>query len=57
VVKSVTVESQWGELNLELTVKGFLAGYRMIEVLFSWRDRTGGLSQFRLWKWLPHYLG
>lgn len=46
--ESVTVESQGGALNLELTVKSFLAGCRMIEVLFSWRDRTSGQSQFRL---------
>jgi dolichol-phosphate mannosyltransferase len=57
MVKSFTVESQGGfELNLELTVKAFLAGYRITEVPSTWRDRTSGQSRFRLWKWLPHYL-
>jgi len=57
MVKSFTVESQAGfELNLELTVKAFLAGYRITEVPSTWRDRTSGQSRFRLWKWLPHYL-
>jgi dolichol-phosphate mannosyltransferase len=57
MVKSFTVESQGGfELNLELTVKAFLAGYRISEVPTTWRDRTSGKSRFRLWKWLPLYL-
>ena len=57
MVKSFKVESRGGfELNLELTVKAFLAGYRIAEVPATWRDRTSGESRFRLWKWLPHYL-
>jgi dolichol-phosphate mannosyltransferase len=57
MVKSFTVESLGGfELNLELTVKAFLAGHRIAEVPTTWRDRTSGESRFRLWKWLPHYL-
>jgi dolichol-phosphate mannosyltransferase len=57
MVKSFTVESRGGfELNLELTVKAFLAGYRIAEVPSTWRDRTSGESRFRLWKWLPMYL-
>jgi glycosyltransferase involved in cell wall biosynthesis len=57
MVRSFTVESQGGfELNLELTVKAFLAGYRITEVPAIWRDRTSGESRFRLWKWLPSYL-
>jgi dolichol-phosphate mannosyltransferase len=57
MVKSFAVESRGGfELNLELTVKAFLAGYRIAEVPSTWRDRTSGQSRFRLWKWLPMYL-
>ena len=57
MVRSFKVESQGGfELNLELTVKAFLAGYRIAEVPATWRDRTSGQSRFRLWKWLPLYL-
>lgn len=51
------IESRGGfELNLELTVKAFLAGYPMAEVPARWRDRTAGQSRFRLWAWLPRYL-
>jgi dolichol-phosphate mannosyltransferase len=57
MLQSFTVESQHGfELNLELTVKAFLAGYRIGEVPSTWKDRTEGTSRFRLWQWLPSYL-
>lgn len=57
MVKSFRVESRGGfELNLELTVKAFLAGYSIAEVPSTWRDRTAGQSRFRLWRWLPQYL-
>jgi dolichol-phosphate mannosyltransferase len=44
------------ELTLEITVKAFIAGYRITEVPSTWRDRTAGESRFRLWHWLPLYL-
>jgi len=54
---TVTIESTAGfELALELTVKATLAGRRVAEVPTTWRDRTSGQSNFRLRKWLPHYL-
>ena len=53
----VTIESEAGfELALELTVKATLAGRRIAEVPTTWRDRTAGQSNFKLRKWLPHYL-
>ena len=57
MVQSFTVESSKGfELNLELTAKAFVAGYRIAEVPSRWRDRSHGESRFRLWAWLPSYL-
>ena len=51
------IESQAGfELALELTVKATLDGRRIAEVPTTWRDRTAGASNFKLRKWLPHYL-
>lgn len=53
----VAIESTAGfELALELTVKATLAGRRVAEVPTTWRDRTAGESNFKLRKWLPHYL-
>jgi dolichol-phosphate mannosyltransferase len=54
---SVTIESSAGfELALELSVKATLARRRLAEVPTTWRDRTAGQSNFKLRKWLPHYL-
>jgi dolichol-phosphate mannosyltransferase len=53
----LTIESTAGfELALELTVKATMAGRRVAEVPTTWRDRTAGQSNFKLRKWLPHYL-
>jgi dolichol-phosphate mannosyltransferase len=54
---TVTIESTAGfELALELSVKATLARRRLAEVPTTWRDRTAGQSNFKLRKWLPHYL-
>ena len=54
---TVTIESTAGfELALELTVKATLGGFRVAEVPTTWRDRTAGQSNFKLRRWLPHYL-
>lgn len=54
---AVTIDSTAGfELALELTVKATLEGRRVDEVPTTWRDRTAGQSNFKLRKWLPHYL-
>jgi glycosyltransferase involved in cell wall biosynthesis len=51
------IESTAGfELALELTIKATLGGRRVAEVPTTWRDRTAGESNFKLRKWLPHYL-
>jgi glycosyltransferase involved in cell wall biosynthesis len=51
------IESGAGfELALELTVKATIAGRTIAEVPTTWRDRTFGQSNFKLRKWLPHYL-
>jgi dolichol-phosphate mannosyltransferase len=57
MVNSFNLQSSGGfEISLEITVKAFLAGYRIGEVPTTWRDRTHGKSRFRLWHWLPRYL-
>jgi glycosyltransferase involved in cell wall biosynthesis len=54
---AVTIESTAGfELALELTIKATLDGRTVAEVPTTWRDRTAGQSNFKLRKWLPHYL-
>jgi dolichol-phosphate mannosyltransferase len=54
---AVRIDSSAGfELALELTVKATIDGRRIDEVPTTWRDRTAGESNFKLRKWLPHYL-
>jgi dolichol-phosphate mannosyltransferase len=54
---AVAIESTAGfELALELTVKATLDRRTVAEVPTTWRDRTAGQSNFRMRKWLPHYL-
>ena len=57
MLSAIRIESKGGfELSLEITVKAFLAGYTITETPATWRDRTAGTSNFKLWQWLPHYL-
>jgi dolichol-phosphate mannosyltransferase len=56
-LEATRIESTAGfELGLELTVKATLGGRRVAEVPTTWRDRTAGQSNFKLRRWLPHYL-
>jgi glycosyltransferase involved in cell wall biosynthesis len=56
-LEATTIESTAGfELALELTVKATLARRAVAEVPTTWRDRTAGQSNFKMRKWLPHYL-
>ena len=56
-LEATPIESTAGfELALELTVKATLDGRPVAEVPTTWRDRTAGQSNFKLRKWLPHYL-
>ena len=56
-LESTTIESTAGfELALELTVKATIAKRKVAEIPTTWRDRTAGQSNFKLRKWLPHYL-
>lgn len=57
MLNCLQLESRSGfEITLEITVKAFLAGYRITEVPGTWHDRKNGESHFRLWRWLPFYL-
>jgi glycosyltransferase involved in cell wall biosynthesis len=57
MLDAISIESAGGfEIGMEITVKAFLQGYKIAEVPTTWTDRTAGASNFKLWKWLPHYL-
>jgi glycosyltransferase involved in cell wall biosynthesis len=57
LLDDITIESTGGfEVAMEITVKAFKKGAVIKEVPSTWRDRTAGESNFKLWKWLPSYL-
>src|ERR1700677_184698 len=56
-IRKVTIESTGGfELGMEIVIKAWRWGYKVVEVPTSWKDRAAGKSNFKLWKWLPSYL-
>ncbi len=55
-LRSLALESKHGfEIGLEITVKGWRAGWRITEVPSRWVDRVAGKSNFKLLRWLPRY--
>lgn len=56
-VREVGVHSRDGfEIGLELTAKARRLGRPVAEIPTIWLDRTAGESNFKLAKWIPHYL-
>ncbi len=57
VVEQIPIEGQASfALALELTIKAHWKGWRIAEVPTTWHDRTAGVSRFRTFAWMPHYL-
>ncbi|HVP54669.1 MAG TPA: glycosyltransferase [Candidatus Eisenbacteria bacterium] len=57
MLRQIEIESKGGfELSLEILVKAYLRGCRIIELPTTWRGRTQGESRFRMWAWMPRYL-
>ncbi|UIN29866.1 glycosyltransferase family 2 protein [Microbacterium binotii] len=56
-VRQVTIQSRDGfEIGLELTAKARRARRAVAELPTIWLDRTTGVSNFQLRKWIPKYL-
>jgi dolichol-phosphate mannosyltransferase len=57
VLENIRIESIGGfEIAMEITVKAFKKGYKITEISSIWTDRSSGHSNFKIWKWIPHYL-
>ena len=41
---------------IELTVKSYFLNKKIIEIPCVWRDLKGRKSNFKIFKWIPHYL-
>lgn len=56
-VQSVGIDSRHGfEIGLELTAKAKRLGLPVAEIPTIWLDRDAGVSNFRVWAWVPKYL-
>jgi len=44
------------EFTLELTLKAYFSGGKIIEIPTIWRERTVGTSRFQILLWLPAYM-
>ena len=57
ILNKMTIESTGGfELAMEITVKAYSNGCKIIEIPTTWRNRTSGKSRFQLFGWAPHYM-
>jgi len=57
LLDEISIESKGGfEIAMEITVKAFRLRHKIVELPTTWRDRTAGEANFKLWKWLPRYL-
>jgi glycosyltransferase involved in cell wall biosynthesis len=57
LLNAIKIESHGGfEIGMEIAIKAFLKGYRMVEIPSIWRERVAGKSRFRFRKWLPGYI-
>jgi dolichol-phosphate mannosyltransferase len=55
-LQQMEIQSSGGfEVGMELTVKAYARGSRVMEVPSIWTDRTHGESRFDFWRWLPRY--
>jgi dolichol-phosphate mannosyltransferase len=51
------IESTAGfEVAIELVAKARRRRLRVAEIPTTWRERTTGVSNFKVWAWLPRYL-
>lgn len=57
LLKKIKIESNGGwEFSMEIVIKAHRLDYRITEVPTVWKNRVGGVSKFKLLKWLPKYL-
>jgi len=57
VLSDIKIESLGGfEIGMEILVKSFIKGNKIVEIPSTWQDRAAGKSKFKLLKWLPGYI-
>jgi len=55
LLDSMSIESEAFEISMEIPLKAYYAGYKITEVATIWRERSRGISSFKVFKLLPRY--
>lgn len=56
LLQTMNISDEGGfEVAMEITIKAHLAGYKLVEVPTTWRDRQAGEAKFNLRKMAPRY--
>jgi len=56
VIDSIDTKSFGFEISMELPLKAYYLGFKIIEVPTVWKERVKGKSSFKIFKLLPAYL-
>lgn len=56
VIESIAIQSSGFEISMEIPLKGYYAGFKITEVPTTWKERSKGKSNFKVFKLLPRYL-
>lgn len=55
VIDNIDIRSEGFDISMEITLKGYYAGFKITEVPTVWRERTRGKSSFKMLKLFPNY--
>ena len=56
VIDNITIDSKGFEISMEIPLKAYYSGFKITEVPTTWRERTKGKSNFRIFNLLPAYI-
>ena len=55
VIDNIDIRAEGFDISMEITLKGYYAGFKIAEVPTVWRERTRGKSNFKMLKLFPNY--
>jgi len=55
VIESINLESTGFEISMELVLKAYFNGFKIIELPTVWREREKGKSSFKMFNLTPNY--
>ncbi|MGQ9631409.1 MAG: glycosyltransferase [bacterium] len=56
VLDNIEIEEAGFAVSMEIAIKAYYKGYKIIEVPTTWRDRTAGASKFRIFRVAKNYI-